>query len=90
MAEVTVEPGALRWFSRSGFARSKSDPWYQESCTGIRLRTSGHSSCMCTFGDAKMYNNSVYSSGNARVTIFAAQSVASTFDYQGGDIGEYI
>ncbi len=27
------------------------------------------------------------SNGHARMTIFAAQSVASTFDYQPGDIG---
>nr|AAF13275.1 oxalate decarboxylase [Flammulina velutipes]AAO89278.1 oxalate decarboxylase [Flammulina sp. IJF 140502] len=52
VAEVTVEPGALRelhW-------HPTEDEW--------------------TF----------FISGNARVTIFAAQSVASTFDYQGGDI----
>jgi len=33
--------------------------------------------------------SSIFSEGNGRVTIFAGQSNARTFDYQAGDIGKY-
>ena len=58
------------------------------SSTGTLRSTSGPTTCKWTISVNEFVTDIPgHSEGQARVTLFAAQSNARTFDYQSGDIG---